>query len=108
MLCSMFLPYPYAVGGPSDAPLLVDQASAAFLLPSAAQGRTAAERANYTCAADDIQVQLVFYSTFEPVDLWHLLVARESWVALWKLWAFRSCTSPRPRPSSMWALPLMC
>ena len=51
------------------------QASAVFLLPSAAQGRTAAEkgqshvwcgkRANHTY----IQVQLVHYSTFEPVVL---------------------------------------
>ena len=42
------------------------------LLFSAAQGRTAAEKGQLhvtACVADDIQVQLVFCSTFEPVDL---------------------------------------
>ena len=49
--------------------MLGGQASAVFLLPSAAHGRTAAKRAHYTYGTDDIQVQLVFYSTFEPVVL---------------------------------------
>ena len=62
-------PYPYAVDEPSDVPLnqgwvVTGQASAVFLLPSAAHGRTAA-----ACTARTIHVYLVFYSTFEPVDL---------------------------------------
>ena len=46
------------------------QASAVFLLPSATavrpRGARLQSRANYTYGPDDIQVQLVFYSTFEP------------------------------------------
>ena len=57
----------------SPRPVLGGQASAVFLLSSAAQGSTAADsvprRADYTYDPDDIQVQLVFYSTFEPMVL---------------------------------------
>ena len=49
------------------------QLSNVFLLPPAAQGRTTAEKgqipANYLYCPDDIQVQLVFYSTLEPMVL---------------------------------------
>ena len=38
-------------------------------LTAAQRGGRPPKRANYTYGADDIQVQLVFYSTFEPVDL---------------------------------------
>ena len=40
-----------------------------FLLPSAAQLRTAAEKGQLHVGPDDIQVQLVFYSTSEPMVL---------------------------------------
>ena len=58
-------PYPYALGEPSDVPLderwavRRPQASAFFLLPSAANGGRQPKRANFTYGADDIQVQLV-------------------------------------------------
>ena len=65
-------PFPYAVGEPSDVPLercWVVRPQLFFSCHLQPRGGRPPKRANYTCDVDDIQVQLVFYSTFEPVDL---------------------------------------
>ena len=66
-------------------------------------GERQPRRSNYTYGPDDIQVYLVFYSTFKPVDL-----PGPAGAAPWKLWACRSCTSPpsHPRPSSVYVGPV--
>ena len=68
----MVPPYPYVVGESSDVPL--DQCwvvrpqlfFSCHLLP---RGARLPRRANYTYCPDDIQVQLVFCSTSEPMVL---------------------------------------
>ena len=67
-------PYPYALGEPSDAPLDECWVVRPQLFFSQAchlrlMGGRQPKRANYAYGADDIQVQLVFYSTCEPVVL---------------------------------------
>ena len=65
-------PYPYAVGESSDIPLekcRLVRHQLFFSCHLRPRGGRPPKRANYTYGADDIQVQLVFYSTFEPVDL---------------------------------------
>ena len=100
--CAHCHQYQYAVGKPSDAPLekcwvfRPQLCSSCHLRP---RGGRQPKWANYTCGADNIQVQLVLYSTFEPVDL----PGESAGMALWKPWACRSCTSPHPRPFSIWA-----
>ena len=67
-----FPPYPYVVGESSDVP--ADQCwvvspplfFSCHLLP---RGARLPSRANYTYGPDDMQVQLVSYSTFEPMVL---------------------------------------
>ena len=67
-----FPPYPYVVGESSDVP--ADQCwvvrpqlfFSRHLLP---RGALLPRRANCKYGPDDIQVQLVFYSTFEPMVL---------------------------------------
>ena len=65
-------PYPYALGEPFD--VYLDQCWAVrpqlfFSCHLRPMGGRQPKRANYTYGADDIQVQLVFYSTFEPIVL---------------------------------------
>ena len=65
-------PYPYSVEESSDVPLekcWVARPQLFFTCYLRPRGGRPPKRANYTYGADDIQVQLVFYSTFEPVVL---------------------------------------
>ena len=65
-------PYPYAVGEPSDIPLdkcWVVRPQLFFSCHLRPRGGRAPKRANYTYGTDDMQVQPMFYRTFEPVDL---------------------------------------
>ena len=59
-------PYPYAVGEPEKCCVVRPQLF--FVCHLQPRGRRQPKRANFTYAADDIQVQIVFYSTFELVD----------------------------------------
>ena len=65
-------PNPYALGEPSDVPLdkcWVVRPQLFFSCHLLPMGGRQPKRANYTYGADDIQVQLVFDSTFEPIVL---------------------------------------
>ena len=65
-------PYPYSVEDPSEVPLgkcWVVRPQLFFACYLRPKGGRPPKRANYTYGADDIQVQLVFYSTFEPLVL---------------------------------------
>ena len=65
-------PYLYAVDEPSDVPLedcWVVRPPLFFSCHLRPLGGRQPKRSNNTYGLDDIQVQLVFYSTFEPVDL---------------------------------------
>ena len=65
-------PYPYEVGEPSDVPLgkcWVVRPHLFFSCHLRPRGGRPPKRANYPCGADDIQDQLVFYSTSKPVVL---------------------------------------
>ena len=98
-------PYPFVVGESSDVPLdqcWVVRPQLFFSCHLRPRGALLPRRANYTYGPDDIQFQLVFYSTFEP------MVLPGAGAALWKLWACKSCTSPHPRPFCMWASSPMC
>ena len=65
-------PYPFAVGESSDVPLdhcWVVRPQLFFSCHLRPRGARLPRRANYTNGPDNIQVQLVFYSTFEPMVL---------------------------------------
>ena len=67
------------------------------------RGARLPRRANYTYGPDDIQVQLVFYSTFEPMVL--PMGGPIEAMGVQKLYYG---TRPHPRPFCMWASPPMC
>ena len=93
MLCSLS-PYPHVVGESSYVPLdrcwVVRRLRPQLFFSCHLRPRGARlqSRANYTYGPDDIQVQLVFYSTFEPMVL--------------------PGGGPHPRPFCMWASSPMC
>ena len=61
-----------STGQPSDIPLekfWVVRPQLFFSCHLRPRGGPPPKRANYRCVQDDIQVQLVFYITFEPLDL---------------------------------------
>ena len=63
------VPYPYVVGESSNDPLdqcWVVRPQLFFSCHLRPRGARLQSRANYTYGPNDIQVQLVFYSTFEP------------------------------------------
>ena len=91
-------PYPYAKGEPPNSPLEKCWVQLFFSLHLRSRGGLPQKRANYTCGADDIQVQLVFYIDFKPVDEGCPIEA----VGVQKLY------EPSPTPSSMWLLQVMC
>ena len=65
-------PYPFVVGESSDVPLdqgWVVRPQLFFSCHLRPRGARLPRMANYTYGPDDIQVQLVFYSTFEPMVL---------------------------------------
>ena len=65
-------PYSYVVGESSDVPLdqgWVVRPELFFSCHLRPMGARLPRRANYTYCQDDIQVQLVFYSTFKPMVL---------------------------------------
>ena len=65
-------PYPYVVDEPSDVHLedcWVVRPQLFFSCHLQPMGGRQPKRSYYTYGPDDIQVYLVFYSTFEPVDL---------------------------------------
>ena len=65
-------PYPYSVEDPCDIPLekcWVVRPQLFFACYLRPIGGRPPKRTNYTHGPDDIKVQLVFFSTFEPVAL---------------------------------------
>ena len=74
--------------------MLGGQASAVFLLPLRPRGARLLRRANYTYGPDDIQVQLVFYSTFEPMVL--------PWGGPMEAMGVQKLYEPSPTPICMW------
>ena len=68
------------------------------------RGARLQSRANYTYGPDDIQVQLVFYSTFKPM----VLPGGVPMEAMGVQKLYEATTSPHPRPFCMWASSPMC
>ena len=65
-------PFQYAVDEPSNVPLedcWVVRPQLFFSCHQRPMGGRQPRRSNYMYGPDDIQVYLVFYSTFEPLDL---------------------------------------
>ena len=102
-----FPPYQYAVGEPSDGPIekcWVVRPQLFFFCHLRPRGGRPPKRANNTYGAEALRTTSKFNScSTSSSSPWSC-----QGEALWKLWASRSCTSPHPHPSSMWASQLMC
>ena len=95
--------YPIVVGESSDVPLdqcWVVRPQLFFLCHLRSRGARLQRRPNYTYGPDDIHVQLVFYSTFEPM----ILPGGGPMEAM----GVQKLYKPSPTPLCMWASPPMC